>query len=56
MESLCKFKKPFILTGPTGTGKTVYFQKLLMTGLNLEEFIPSFLAFTANISARFTQV
>lgn len=47
--------KPFLLFGPTGTGKSFYVKKYMMTKLSLDEYVPSFVTFTIQTSANFTQ-
>lgn len=54
-ELLIKNKKPFLLTGPTGTGKSFFIQNFLMNKASPEMFVPSFVTFTVMISARHTQ-
>lgn len=47
--------KPFLLFGSTGTGKSFYIKKYMMTKLSLDEYVPSFVTFTIQTSANFTQ-
>lgn len=47
--------KPFLLFGPTGTGKSFYIKNYMMNKLSLDEFVPSFITFTIQTSANFTQ-
>uniref|UniRef100_A0A1B0DFE7 AAA+ ATPase domain-containing protein n=1 Tax=Phlebotomus papatasi TaxID=29031 RepID=A0A1B0DFE7_PHLPP len=54
-ELLIKHKKHFLLTGPTGTGKSFFIQNFLMNKASPEIFVPSFVTFTVMISARHTQ-
>uniref|UniRef100_A0A1B0CUL2 Dyneins heavy chain n=2 Tax=Lutzomyia longipalpis TaxID=7200 RepID=A0A1B0CUL2_LUTLO len=54
-ELLIKNKKPFLLTGPTGTGKSFFIQNFLMSKVAPETFTPSFVTFTVMISAGHTQ-
>ncbi|XP_059612585.1 dynein axonemal heavy chain 7 [Phlebotomus argentipes] len=54
-ELLIKHKKPFLLTGPTGTGKSFFIQNFLMSKVSQEVFTPSFVTFTVMISAKHTQ-
>ncbi len=42
--------------GPTGTGKSAYMRRLLLKQLPRDKFAPVFLAFSAQTSARQTQV
>eukprot|EP00658_Telonema_sp_P-2_P038156 TRINITY_DN27418_c0_g2_i2.p1 TRINITY_DN27418_c0_g2~~TRINITY_DN27418_c0_g2_i2.p1 ORF type:complete len:420 (+),score=118.29 TRINITY_DN27418_c0_g2_i2:171-1430(+) len=46
---LIEHMKPVLFTGPTGTGKSIYVQELLMSGLN-PEFIPLFMGMSAPVS------
>ncbi|KAE8738437.1 hypothetical protein FOCC_FOCC016088 [Frankliniella occidentalis] len=46
---------PFLLVGPTGTGKSFYIQDLLMNKLDQEQYLPAFLTFTVQTSANQTQ-
>ncbi|KAK3925188.1 Dynein heavy chain 7, axonemal [Frankliniella fusca] len=46
---------PFLLAGPTGTGKSFYIQDLLMNRLDQEQYQPAFLTFTVQTSANQTQ-
>lgn len=48
-------RKPLLLFGPTGTGKSFYLKNYMMTKLSLDEYIPSFITFTIQTSANFTQ-
>lgn len=47
--------KPLLLFGPTGTGKSFYIKNYMMNKLSLDEFVPSFITFTIQISANFAQ-
>lgn len=44
-----------MLFGPTGTGKSFYIRNHMMNKLSLDEYVPSFITFTAQTSANFTQ-
>lgn len=48
-------RKPLLLFGPTGTGKSFYLKNYMMTKLPLDEYVPSFVKFTIQTSANFTQ-
>jgi dynein heavy chain len=48
-------RKPFLLFGPTGTGKSFYIKNYMMNKLSLDEYVPSFVTFTIQTSANFTQ-
>ncbi|XP_055593622.1 dynein axonemal heavy chain 12 [Uranotaenia lowii] len=50
-----KFKKPLLLVGPTGTGKTYYFQNYLLSKMDTTQFQPSLITFTSQITANQTQ-
>jgi len=47
--------KPFLLFGSTGTGKSFYIKNYMMNELSLDEYVPSFVTFTIQTSANFTQ-
>jgi len=48
-------RKPLLLYGPTGTGKSFYIKNYMMNKLALDHYVPSFVAFTIQTSANFTQ-
>ncbi|EAA13034.3 AGAP011441-PA [Anopheles gambiae str. PEST] len=50
-----KNKRPLLLVGPTGTGKTYYIQNYMMSKMEQEKFLPTFITFTTQISANQTQ-
>ncbi|XP_055621192.1 dynein axonemal heavy chain 12 [Toxorhynchites rutilus septentrionalis] len=50
-----KNKKPLLLVGPTGTGKTYYFQNYLMSKMDKTTFSPTLVTFTSQITANQTQ-
>ncbi|XP_041984652.1 dynein axonemal heavy chain 12 [Aricia agestis] len=50
-----KYFKPFIVIGPTGTGKSFYVQNFLMNNIDMEKYIPGFITFTTTTSANQTQ-
>jgi dynein heavy chain, axonemal len=54
LDTLIKKKKHVLMTGPTGTGKTVNIQGLLQNGLP-EKYIPITMSFSAQTSANQTQ-
>lgn len=47
--------KPLLLFGPTGTGKSFYIKNYMMNKLSLDDYVPSFITFTIQTSANFTQ-
>nr|XP_042905569.1 dynein axonemal heavy chain 7 isoform X2 [Parasteatoda tepidariorum] len=51
MDLGIRHKRPLLLIGPTGTGKTAYVQDKMMKGLDKDAFIPSFIAFSTQTSA-----
>ncbi|EAT40340.1 AAEL007918-PA [Aedes aegypti] len=50
-----KNKKPLLLVGPTGTGKTYYLQNYLMSKMDQKTFLPTLITFTSQITANQTQ-
>ncbi|XP_058067045.1 dynein axonemal heavy chain 12 [Anopheles bellator] len=50
-----KNKKPLLLVGPTGTGKTYYIQNYMMSKMEQEKCQPTFITFTTQITANQTQ-
>ena len=46
---------PFMLVGPTGTGKSVYIKNKLMNDTPKDKFMPAFVTFSAKTSANQTQ-
>ncbi|EDS37651.1 ciliary dynein heavy chain 11 [Culex quinquefasciatus] len=50
-----KNKKPLLMVGPTGTGKTYYFQNYLMSKMDQVTFLPTLITFTSQITANQTQ-
>ncbi|KAG5865749.1 hypothetical protein JTB14_010830 [Gonioctena quinquepunctata] len=50
-----RHKKPVLLMGPTGTGKSFYIQDILMSQLDKEKYEPAFITFTVQITANQTQ-
>lgn len=55
MKLHVQFKIPFLLVGPTGTGKSFYVQDYLMNRLNRDLYEPNFIAFTAQTQSNQTQ-
>lgn len=55
VDMFVSHKKPMLLMGPTGTGKSFYIKKYMMNKLSLDEYVPSFVTFTIQTSANFTQ-
>lgn len=47
--------KPLLLYGPSGTGKSFYVKNYMMNKLSLDKYVPSFVSFTIQTSANFTQ-
>ena len=54
LDTLLTHNKPTLFVGPTGTGKTVYVQKLLL-GLNAKEWSSIFINYSAQTSANQSQ-
>lgn len=48
-------RKPLLLYGPTGSGKSFYIKNYMMNKLSLNKYVPSFVSFTIQTSANFTQ-
>lgn len=48
-------RMPLLLFGPTGTGKSFYIKNYMMNKLPLDDYVPSFVTFTTQTSANFTQ-
>ena len=56
MDLSIRHRRPLLLVGPTGTGKSAYVQNKLMWHLDPETFIPFFVTFSAQTTANQTQV
>lgn len=55
IEIFISHRKPLLLIGPTGTGKSFYIKNYMMNKLSLDKYVPSFVTLTIQISANFTQ-
>ena len=51
LEYCIKHKRPILICGPTGTGKSAYIQNYLMNSLNKQEYMAFFINFSAQTSA-----
>ena len=56
LELLTTRRCQSLVCGPTGTGKSAYMRRLLLKSLPREKFAPVFVAFSAQTSAKQTQV
>jgi len=55
LDTCLMHEKPFLLVGPTGTGKTVYINNHLLNNLDRDKFAVMGLAFSAQTTAQQTQ-
>nr|XP_061802869.1 dynein axonemal heavy chain 12-like [Nerophis lumbriciformis] len=55
MHICISYGVPLLLSGPTGTGKSVYVKQKLMNGLDKELFLPLLVNFSARTTANQTQ-
>ena len=55
LEFCVKYKRPVLIVGPTGTGKSAYIQNYLMNNLSKEEYMAFFINFSAQTSANQVQ-
>ena len=55
LELTVKYKRPVLIVGPTGTGKSAYIQNYLMNNLSKEEYMAFFVNFSAQTSANQVQ-
>jgi dynein heavy chain len=51
LEHCIKHKRPLLICGPTGTGKSAYIQNYLMNSLSKQEYMAFFINFSAQTSA-----
>ncbi len=51
LEYCIKHKRPILVCGPTGTGKSAYIQNYLMNSLSKQEYMAFFINFSAQTSA-----
>ena len=51
LEYCIKHKRPILVCGPTGTGKSAYIQNYLMNSLNKQDYMAFFINFSAQTSA-----
>ncbi|XP_011557170.3 dynein axonemal heavy chain 12 [Plutella xylostella] len=50
-----KFKKPLLLIGPTGTGKSFMVQHFLMNSISMDQYTPGFITFTTTTTCNQVQ-
>ena len=55
LEYTVKYKRPILMVGPTGTGKSAYIQNYLMNNLAKDEYMAFFVNFSAQTSANQVQ-
>ncbi|XP_043194572.1 dynein axonemal heavy chain 12-like isoform X3 [Amphibalanus amphitrite] len=55
MDLCIRHRRPLLMVGPTGTGKSAYVQDKLMRHLDPEQFVPFFVTFSAQTTANQTQ-
>lgn len=55
VDMFISHRKPLLLFGATGTGKSFYVKNYMMKKLSLDVYVPSFVTFTIQTSANFTQ-
>jgi dynein heavy chain len=55
LEFAVKHKRPVLMVGPTGTGKSAYIQNYLMSSLSKDEYMAFFVNFSAQTSANQVQ-
>ena len=55
LDYCIKHKRPILMCGPTGTGKSAYIQNYLMNSLSKEEYMAFFVNFSAQTSANQVQ-
>lgn len=55
LEYCIKHKRPMLVVGPTGTGKSAYIQNYLMNNLSKDEYMAFFVNFSAQTSANQVQ-
>ena len=55
MDLALQHNQPLLMVGPTGTGKSTYINRHLVSGLPREKWTPIFITFSARTTANMAQ-